>query len=250
MSTSSERKKIKRKIIKIDKELCTGCGKCVVGCDEGALEIIDGKAVVVNESFCDGLGACIGECPEGALSIEEREAYEFDEELVEQHQQHSKEESKGNIPEIKTCSCPSSDIIVYEQPWEEDDNSDEIQSALRQWPTKLRLVNPSAPYFDNDELVIISDCSPLAYGDFHRKFLRGRPIITICPMLNMDGPELDKLEEILRQNPITKLEVVLMEVPCCRKLDIFLDTILDNLDREIEVKEVIISKKGQIKKED
>jgi hypothetical protein len=39
-----------------------------------------------------------------------------------------------------------------------------------------------------------------------------------------------------------------MEVPCCRKLDIFLDTILDNLDREIEVKEVIISKEGQIKK--
>ena len=248
MSTSSRKRKIKRKIIKIDKELCTGCGKCIVGCDEGALEIIDGKAEVVNESFCDGLGACIGECPEGALSIEEREAFEFDEELVGQHQHQSKAESQLNIPEITQCSCPSSDTMVYEQPWEDDGNSDEIQSALRQWPTKLRLVNPNAPYFDNDELIIVSDCSPLAYGDFHRKFLRGRPIITLCPMLNVGEPELEKLEQIVRHNPINKLEVILMEVPCCRKLDIFLDTILDNLDREIEVKEVIISKEGQIKK--
>jgi len=63
-----------RNIIKIDKEKCTGCGKCVIECVEGALQIINGKAEVVKESYCDGLGACIGVCPEGALSIELREA--------------------------------------------------------------------------------------------------------------------------------------------------------------------------------
>jgi len=62
-----------RKIIEIDEELCNGCGQCVPGCAEGALQIIDGKARVVEDKYCDGLGACIGECPTGALRIIERE---------------------------------------------------------------------------------------------------------------------------------------------------------------------------------
>ena len=65
---------MKRNIIKIDEEKCTGCGLCVPGCHEEAIKIIEGKAKLVSDIFCDGLGACLGECPEGALSIEEREA--------------------------------------------------------------------------------------------------------------------------------------------------------------------------------
>ena len=33
-----------RKIIKIDKEKCNGCGACASACHEGAIDIIDGKA--------------------------------------------------------------------------------------------------------------------------------------------------------------------------------------------------------------
>lgn len=73
---------MKRDILKIDEELCTGCGLCVPNCHEGALQVIDDKVRLISEIMCDGLGACIGHCPEGAITIEKREAEPYSETRV------------------------------------------------------------------------------------------------------------------------------------------------------------------------
>lgn len=73
---------MKRDILKVNDDLCNGCGECVPNCHEGALQIIDGKARMISELMCDGLGACIGHCPTGAITIESREAEPYNETLV------------------------------------------------------------------------------------------------------------------------------------------------------------------------
>ncbi len=67
-----------RQVVKIDEELCNGCGVCVTPCAEGAIVLENGKARVVDEALCDGAGFCIPVCPTGALTVEEREAPAFD----------------------------------------------------------------------------------------------------------------------------------------------------------------------------
>lgn len=71
-----------REVVKIDEQLCNGCGLCIPGCHEGALQVIDGKARLISDLMCDGLGACLGHCPQSAISIEKREAESYNETKV------------------------------------------------------------------------------------------------------------------------------------------------------------------------
>lgn len=79
-----------RTIVKIDEELCNGCGACISPCAEGALMLENGKAKVIKEELCDGAGVCLAVCPTGALSLEVREAADFSPIAVEKHQPEHK----------------------------------------------------------------------------------------------------------------------------------------------------------------
>ena len=164
-------KKILRKIIEIDEALCDGCGQCVTGCDEGALQIIDGKAKVVSETFCDGLGACIGQCPTGALRIVEREASPFDEEAV---QKHLAGQSQPPLP----CGCPSAQIQILGKPsaceaanQPKHLEEGEEESALTHWPIQIKLVPASAPFLKGADLLVLADCTAVAFPLLHRNLL-------------------------------------------------------------------------------
>lgn len=222
--------KIKRQVIKIDEELCNGCGVCVPSCAEGAIQIINGKARLVSDKYCDGLGACLGECPMGALSFEEREAEEFDETAVSGHLKnigraptanhiHKAPEQPAGQACNHTGGCPSARTLDFrtEEETEKSGNGDapKLRSELRQWPVKIRLVNPTAPYFESADLLIAADCAPFAYASLHPDFLKGKALVIGCPKFDDIEMYLEKLSAIISQNDIKSVTVLHMEVPCC-----------------------------------
>src|SRR5512140_140572 len=169
---------MKRDILKIDDELCNGCGKCVPNCHEGALQVIDGKVRLVSELMCDGLGACIGHCPEGAITIETREAEPYNETLVIEQMSHIHAHEGGG--------CPGSRTMVIEKPDTANNNSvsSDQQSELRQWPVQMHLVNPNASYFKGSDLLLAADCVAFSMGSFHSKHLKGKSLAIACPKLD------------------------------------------------------------------
>ena len=207
---------MKRKIVKIDENKCTGCGLCVNACAEGAIEMINGKARLVSDIYCDGLGACIGECPYGAISIEEREAASFSLEAVHKH---LAKRNAGNHGQEKhfSAGCPGMKSFSLKKGNEKntENATSGFPSELSQWPIQLRLVPVKAPFWDNSDLLISADCVAYSFGDFHRKFLSGKKLVIACPKLDDSENYVEKLASIISENQINSITVLRMEVPCC-----------------------------------
>ncbi len=220
-----------RKIIKIDEELCNGCGLCVNACHESAIGLVNGKAKLLRDDYCDGLGYCLPVCPTNAINFEEREALEYNEAEVKRNiekkkadeAKHSKkEEESGHHAHQNGFSgggCPGSRAMSLQRQEAQPASQTPLEvpsttpSMLRQWPVQIQLVPPNAPYFQNANLLIAADCTAYAFGDFHQ-FMKNKITLIGCPKLD----EVDysvKLTQILKANDIKSLTVIRMEVPCC-----------------------------------
>ena len=241
---------MKRDILKIDEDLCNGCGLCVPNCLEGALQIIDGKVRMVSELMCDGLGACIGHCPEGAITIETREAEPYNESLVIEAQlsniQTNKHDHEGG-------GCPGSRTMIIEKPDKQNQNTlaSDQPSELRQWPVQMHLVNPNAPYFRGADLLLAADCVAFSIGGFHSNHLKGKSLAIACPKLDQGTDSyVEKLTAMIDISKVNTITVMMMEVPCCGGLMKMVKTALDNASRKVPVKKIIVGIIGNVLQEE
>lgn len=246
---------MKRKIVSIDEKKCNGCGLCVEGCHEGAIELIDGKAKLVSDEYCDGLGDCLPQCPTGAIEIIERESKEYDEEAVKKRMAERTNEKSSSKP--MPCGCPGTMAKKIERKTLNVTNNNivkakeisldmPIQSQLSQWPVQLKLVNPNAQYFKNANLLVAADCTAYAYANFHNDFIKDHITVIGCPKLDDNEYYKEKLAEIIKNNNIKSITVVRMEVPCCGGIVSAVKEAMLRSQTIVPYKEVTISTDGNI----
>jgi ferredoxin len=281
---------MKRNIIKIDEDKCTGCGQCIPNCPEGAIQLIDRKARLISDLFCDGLGACLGHCPEGAITIEEREAEPYDEarvmvnivkagpNTIKAHLEHLRDHNQQEYYQQAVgyltrhgidnplasaaavasagpahAGCPGSRAQSFGvKPAEERTGAgDAAPSQLTHWPVQLHLISPLAPHFKGCDLLLAADCTAYALGGFHGQFLKGKALAIACPKLDSDQDVyMEKIRVLIDEAKINTLTVLIMQVPCCGGLLHLAKQAAAKAQRKVPVKSVVVGIQGAILKEE
>lgn len=147
--------------------------------------------------------------------------------------------------ETLACGCPGSHVRTIEKRREETGATAKVPSELRQWPTQLRLVPPSAPWLQGADLLIAADCTPFAYGDFHRDFIKGRVLVNACPKLDDTSSYVAKLTEMFSENDLKSVTVAIMEVPCCRGLHMLVQEALKASGKSIPLTLAVLGVDGE-----
>ena len=204
------------------------------------------KIIRIDKEKCNGCGACADACHEGAISFEEREAPAYDEEAVKEAQK--KVFAKNQTMSTHT-GCPGSKIMQIrrtETP-ESVKSSSTVDSVskLQNWPVQIKLAPVSAPYFNGAKLLIAADCTAYAYASFHQDFIRNKVTLIGCPKLDqVDYSE--KLTAIIQNNNIQSVTIVRMEVPCCGGLEIAAKKALQDSGKFLPWQVITISIDGKI----
>ena len=253
--------KVKRNIIKINEELCNGCGLCAKGCHEGALQIIDGKARLISELYCDGLGACIGDCPMNAISVEMKEVEAYDEiavikriipkgaKVLEAHLQHLKNHGEMNLLQQGIQYLKDNDIPVpaLTQPQPQNVIPVSQMSAFKpmsvsiNWPVQLHLINPQSGVFNNADLLLVADCVAYANPKLYSELLVGKKLAIACPKLDVNKESyVNKLIQMIDDSKINSLTVAIMEVPCCGGLIRLVEMAMEKSQRKIPMTKVVV----------
>ena len=187
------------------------------------------RTVRIDKDKCNGCGLCVKACHEGAIALVDGKA-----ELV-----------KPNLCDgLGDClpACPQNAISFIDK----DIRMPNLMADPGyQWPIQMELVSPMMDRFKGT-LVIAADCTAFTYnGDFKKDFIDGKGIVIWCPKLD-DASRFAKIDAVLKERDIDKIEIVRMEVPCCSKLTLLVKESVKKSGREIEISETVISRKGDV----
>ncbi len=247
--------------------MCDGLGACIGNCPQGAITIEKREAeaynetLVMEEMITKGKNTVIahlkylkdhneqGLLKEGMQFLKQNED-KLDFEISEIINAVMKEE----VNQHSGCGggCPGSAPIDLRPVIEsKPQNENRSYSALRQWPVQMHLINPTASYFKNSDLLLAGDCAAYSCGNFHSKLLNGKTLAIACPKLDQgQNIYLEKLTKLIDDSTINTLTVTIMEVPCCGGLLQIARTAIQNAKRNIPLKLIIIGIDGNIIKEE
>ena len=114
-----------------------------------------------------------------------------------------------------------------------------ITTSLSHWPVQIKLVPAAASFLKRVNLLVAADCTPVAYREFHRDFLKGRVVLIGCPKFDDVQEYIKKFADIFRMADIQSVTVLDMEVPCCSVLPVIVRKGMEIANKEVPIEELL-----------
>jgi ferredoxin len=237
---------------------CDGLGACMGECPRGAIEIEKREAEPYDERR-----AMENIIPKGKNTIKAHLKHLLDHDEDDLYNQAVEVLSEQGIdnPIKKEMTdkmnrpdshggCPGAKMMDFsseKQEPEKNPGSDSAPSRLGHWPVQLHLVPPTAPYFQQADVVLSADCVAYSVSDFHNSFLKDKALAIACPKLDSQQDiYFEKLKSMIDDAKINTLTVLTMEVPCCSGLLAMAKKAASEAERNIPVKSIQVSIQGEI----
>lgn len=263
---------------------CDGLGACIGHCPEGAIDIIEREAEPYNETIVMEQMAKMGR--NTILAHLEHLRNHNEEALMKEAIAYIKQNDIDLGPEAENeapkkvaatfstlheaikqtkeqngsaCGCSGSAPMDFRIDMDKVNTagaavvvtSSPAPSELRHWPVQFHLVNPNASYFQGADVVMAADCVAFAMGDFHDRLLKGKSLVIACPKLDSNKEVyIEKLTSMIASAKINTLTVPIMEVPCCGGLLQIAKIAVEQAERKIPVKKIVVGIKGDILQEE
>ena len=257
---------------------CDGLGACIGHCPEGAISIVKREAEPYDERKVMEIMVSKGEntiiahlhhlkdhgetefLKQGIDFLKDKniglDLSHFIEEKTDVRQivneLFGSKSHSGIPPSRHGGGCPGSKAMQFNVDTDEVEKAGipivvEVKSELRQWPVQLHLLNPQANYFRNADVVLTADCVAYSMGDFHAKYLKGRSLAIACPKLDSNLESyVDKLTSMINDANINTLTILRMEVPCCGGFVQMAQKAMQNANRKVPIKEIVVGVQGNV----
>ncbi len=104
---------------------------------------------------------------------------------------------------------------------------------MRQWPVKILLVHPKAPFLKEGKITIAADCAVLVNKEIRDRF-EDEAVVIGCPMLEDPNRVFEKIKLLLEEGEFEEVDVITMEVPCCQAIHMMVDRVdSDKVNKKI-----------------
>jgi NAD-dependent dihydropyrimidine dehydrogenase PreA subunit len=236
---------------------CDGLAACLGECPQGAITMIEREAEDFDPEAVENHLAHKGNPKSQTLNSKSDQ----DAASLKSHIPHFKSSGEANnfqfpISNFQSsgnaalpCGCPSTQLQMFQAPCgccEDPATGTRQTSTLTHWPIQIKLVPPTAPFLKTADLLVVSDCVPVAYPNFHEDFLKGKVVLMGCPKFDDIDEYIKKFADIFRTASIKSITIAIMEVPCCSKMPLIVQKGMELAGKSISTKVVVVNTRGDI----
>lgn len=113
-----------------------------------------------------------------------------------------------------------------------------------QWPLKLRLITPTAPFLQNADISLVADCA--AAIKFSLPQEKGAVYTLACPKLEGAERITEHLAEVFAQARPSGCTVVHVDIPCCKKLLESVEAAKKLAGVDVPIEKTVVTTQGDV----